>query len=259
MASATQKSRSSAAQPQVRPRGRPRKDGRPAGSVPTKVLLDPKTGQVVKRPRGRPSKEFLGQFKEVDISEISEAPQQNLVKPVRGGKSQKADIKVNQQALPHLVSQGAEQDPAAAEAPAVTRPKEQPEAAQPAPAAQPTAALEQTAPPESVARQPEAAAQRPTEPRDHALPVPPDASNQQDLLRLIEYLRGRVEGLQRERDEAQRALADITIEYSKEKEQITEHLNSLRKLVEEDRDNLSEMVERLLTERLSGNGLRQAA
>jgi hypothetical protein len=53
--------------PQSRPRGRPRNDGRPAGTVGQEVFIDKGTKKIVPRPRGRPSNEFLRKTRQVIV------------------------------------------------------------------------------------------------------------------------------------------------------------------------------------------------
>jgi hypothetical protein len=49
----------------TKPRGRPRNDGCPAGSVAQEVFIDLSTNAIIPRPRGRPSNEFLRQTRKL--------------------------------------------------------------------------------------------------------------------------------------------------------------------------------------------------
>lgn len=51
----------------VRPRGRPRNDGQPPGTVGQVVFVSPVTGEIVPRPKGRPSKVFLSSHHHVSV------------------------------------------------------------------------------------------------------------------------------------------------------------------------------------------------
>ncbi|MGF7211627.1 hypothetical protein GGE65_006249 [Skermanella aerolata] len=51
----------------IRPRGRPRNDGQPPGTVGQIVFVSPVTGEIVPRPKGRPSKVFLSSHHHVSV------------------------------------------------------------------------------------------------------------------------------------------------------------------------------------------------
>ncbi|GEO41997.1 hypothetical protein SAE02_61450 [Skermanella aerolata] len=51
----------------MRPKGRPRNDGLPPGTVPMVVFISPETGEIVPRPRGRPSNFFLNAHRQIEV------------------------------------------------------------------------------------------------------------------------------------------------------------------------------------------------
>lgn len=51
----------------MRPKGRPRNDGLPPGTLPTLVFISPETGEIVPRPRGRPSNFFLNAHRQIEV------------------------------------------------------------------------------------------------------------------------------------------------------------------------------------------------
>jgi hypothetical protein len=249
MASASQKTKTAAAQ-SPRPRGRPRNDGLPPGSVSDLVAVDIETGLEVKRPRGRPRKTDLQRIKFIERSKLGQ-PGKPLVKPSRAkGKTKQANLVVNQAALPNLVSAAkaplAETAaPAAPTAMAAEMPAVQP---------QPAAAVPQLsdAPASQTASEERGA-------RVSALPPPAEHSSQQDLLRFIAHLQGRVTELQIERDEILSLLAEQTTRYAVETARLHADFHRLMTRVEDDRRLLHDQLEEILIAQVGGLGLRRAA
>jgi hypothetical protein len=102
----------------IRPKGRPRNDGLPPGTVPMVVFISLETGEIVPRPRGRPSNFFLNAHRQIEVPPGTD-PEFCIRDLLAREKAQAKEKKALKPAAPSAIARPAPATPApvAAEAP----------------------------------------------------------------------------------------------------------------------------------------------